>query len=116
MDLVAVMNDRAAASCQYMNQTLNFKYRPAMITVESVGKLQSESSIEELSSFFAGALVWWDLTEPDTSDETHSGARKMVEINEDIFKKLPAALVRAIAQTLLHDAPKREEGNGFSGS
>ena len=114
MDLVAVLNDRASATAIYMGDELKFKYRPAMITVETVGKLQSEQSIHELSNFFAGALVWWDLNEPDPS--TDNGERRMVEINETIFTKLPAALVRSIAAAILQDAPKRDEGNGYSGS
>lgn len=113
MDLQTVLNDRATATATYMDDKLTFKYRPAMVTVETVSKLQSEQSITELSHFFAGALVWWDLNEPDPDNE---GSRRMVEINETIFTKLPAALVRAIATAILHDAPKRDEGNAFSGS
>lgn len=114
MDLQQVLNDRATATATYMGDTLTFKYRPAMVTVETVSKLQTEQSISELSHFFSGALVWWDLNEPDPAGS--NGDRRMVEINEMIFTKLPAALVRAIAAAILHDAPKRDEGNASSGS
>jgi hypothetical protein len=113
MDLNAVMNDRATAQATYMGETLDLKYRPAMITPATYSKLRSEQSVDELADFLAGAIVSWDLHEPDPNNP---GGRRMVEIVPDIFKQMPIHLLRAISRALTEDMPKRDEGKASNDS
>lgn len=110
MDLNAVMTDRASASCEYMGMTLNFKYRPAMVTMKTLGTLQSTTNEGELAEFFSKCVSWWDLTKK-TEREGEEPTHEMVPITVDIFTTLPAGLVRAMARSIIHDNPERDEGN-----
>lgn len=100
MDMKQIRNDRAVGTAEYMGETLNFKYRPAMITPMTYTKLQQADSVEELGDFFADLLVSWDLTDKG----------EPVEISAALIKSLPMALLRSMSSEILSAVPQREVG------
>lgn len=111
MDLGNIINDRATAQAEYMGDTLDFKYRPGMITPNTYSKLQSNDSVEDLSEFFSKAIVSWDLTSTD-----EHGEKQRIEVTAEVFAQLPMGLIRSIATAIMKDVPQREVGNDSSDS
>jgi hypothetical protein len=106
MDLQEIRTDRAAASVEYMGQTLNFKYRPAMITPNTYHKLTEAEDVGALSQFFSDLLVTWDLTK----------GGEQLEVTAEAVADLPMQLIRGLAQTIMQAVPQREVGNSSSDS
>ena len=112
MDLGNIINDRASGQAPYMGDTLDFKYRPGMITPNTYAKLQADQTVDELAGFFASAIVTWDLTETDPT----SGEKRRLEVTEETVRKLPMGLIRSIANAIMSDVPQRDVGNVSSDS
>ena len=110
MDLGNIINDRATAQATFLGETLDFKYRPGMITPTSYARLQDEQSVDELATFFAGVIVSWNLT------EKRDGEAVTLDVTEDVIKRLPMGLIRALTHAVMADVPQREVGNESSGS
>lgn len=106
MDLKQIRTDRASASVVYMGETLNFKYRPAMVTPRTYHKLQGSEDIEELGKFFSELLVWWDMTQG--GDE--------VEIIDENLVELPLGLLREMAKEVVNAVPQRDVGKDSADS
>lgn len=100
MDLTNIITDRAAAKAHFMGETLNFKYRPGLVTAEGFQKLETLSDVDELGTFFAELLVSWDMTK-------HGEA---VAITPDVFATLPIQLIRAITTVIMEDVPQKDSG------
>jgi hypothetical protein len=111
VDLGNIINDRATAQATYMGDTLDFKYRPGMITPNTYAKLQNDQTVDELAEFFTAAIVTWNLTETD-----ENGDKRTLEVTTEVVRRLPMGLIRSIANAIMSDVPQRDVGNVSSDS
>lgn len=101
MDINSIRNDRAKGNVEYMGETVNFTYRPAMITPENYKLMVNGQDADELGEFFAGILASWDLTNGGSP----------LEITAANVSKLPLPLLRQFANYIAREVPQKELGN-----
>lgn len=102
MDLMNIVTDVAKAKATFMGETLNFKYRPALITADAVDLLTSAQDVSTMGKFFAELIVSWDLTK----------AGEPVPVSAEQLMGLPLHLLRSISNAIIEDVPQGEGGKG----
>jgi hypothetical protein len=101
MDIESIKNDRAKGKVEYMGETVNFTYRPAMITSENFTILVAGQDQAELGEFMAGLIATWDVT---------AGGQPL-EVTAESISRLPLPLLRLIGRYIAREEPQKELGN-----
>lgn len=101
MDISSIQNDRAKGEVKYMDETIKFTYRPAMITPENYRVMSEGQNVEDLGTFFEGILASWDLLDNG----------QPLPITAANIARLPLAVLRAIANFIAREVPSKDLGN-----
>jgi hypothetical protein len=102
MELRNIVTNTASATVYMFGESLNFKYRPALLTTEAIGRLENMNDAQEIGKFYVELITSWDLTQ----------AGEPVEITAEVFASLPMSLLRDMSKAMMSGEGIKEAGKG----